>query len=207
MVIVLRYEAMGFVCLPRLRVRRKGVGRCRVRDREGVPRGWSRLRTPLPADARSGCAEVGVGRVVLAGVDGTDSGRAALLAAAGEAAADGSRLVALHVRRSPLPMEYLAWEAHAFGAQWRDELELEAWLQCTVILGDLALDWEYAVADGSPVQALCSCALARSARAVYVGARIRSGWGARLHRCPADELQRRCPCTVRVVRFRTTPRD
>ncbi len=145
----------------------------------------------------------GMGGVVVAGVDGTDSGRVALRAAACEAVADGSRLVALHVRPGPLPMEHLAWEAHALGVQWRDELELEAWLQCTVLLADLGVDWEYSVTDGDPVRALGSCATEHSANAVYVGSRIRSRWAARLHRCPALELERHCPSTVRVVRFRS----
>jgi nucleotide-binding universal stress UspA family protein len=143
------------------------------------------------------------GEVVVAGVDGTDSGAAALRAAACEAAAVDSRLIALHVRRTPSPWEYLAWEAQSFGAQWRDELELEAWLQCAVLLGELGVEWDYVVTDGDPVRALGSCAIARSAGAVYVGARIRSRWAARLHRCPALELAERCPCPVRVVRFRT----
>jgi nucleotide-binding universal stress UspA family protein len=141
--------------------------------------------------------------VVLAGVDGTDSGRAALRAAARDALEGGSRVVALHVRPGPLPMEYLAWEAHALGAQWREELELEAWLQCAVTLGELGVDWDYAVTDGDPVRALGSCAGERAARAVYVGSRIRSRWAARLHRCLALELERHCPRTVHVVRFRS----
>jgi nucleotide-binding universal stress UspA family protein len=141
------------------------------------------------------------GRVVLAGVDGTDSGRAALRTAAQAAANAGVPLVALHVRRSPRPLELLAWETYPFAEQWRDELELEAWLQCTLMLADLPVEWEYAVADGEPAPVLRAYAAERSAGAVYVGARVRTGWAARLHRCPALELERRCPCVVRVVRF------
>jgi nucleotide-binding universal stress UspA family protein len=144
---------------------------------------------------------VAYGGVVLAGVDGTDSGRTALRTAAREAARTGLPLVALHVRRSARPLELLAWETYPLAEQWRDELELEAWLQCTLLLADLPVEWEYAVADGDPVQALRACAAQRSAYAVYVGARVRTRWAARLHRCPALELQRRCPCAVRVVRF------
>jgi nucleotide-binding universal stress UspA family protein len=149
-------------------------GRCRVRS--------------LP-----GRTEMRGGGVVLAGVDGTDSGRAALQNAAGEAVSAGLRLVALHVRRSPRPLELMAYV--------RDELELEAWPQCTLVLADLRVEWEYAVVDGDPAQALCSYAADRSACAVYVGSRIRTRWAARLHRCPAFELQRRSSCRVRVVRF------
>lgn len=156
---------------------------------------------PCDADDRA------PGGVVVVGVDGTPSGHAALSTAAREAVTAGFRLVALHVRRDPLPIEYLAWEAHSFGPQWRDELELEAWLQCTALLGRLGLDWEYVVTDGEPVRELSSAALARSARMVYVGARIRSGWSARLHRCPALMLQRRRTCPVRVVRFDAADRD
>lgn len=145
--------------------------------------------------------------VVVAGVDGTPSGHAALSTAAREAVTAGVRLIALHVRRGPMPIEYLTFEANSFAAQWRDELELEAWLQCTAMLGRLSLDWEYVVTDGEPARALSSAALKRSARMVYVGARIRSGWSARLHRCPALELQRRCPCPVRVVRFEVASSD
>ncbi len=143
----------------------------------------------------------GIGGVVVAGVDGTESGREALRAAAHEAAGNDALLVALHVRRGPLPMEYLAWESQAYSVQWRDELELEAWLHCTVLLADMGVDWEYVVADGDPAEAIGTCAAARSAGAVYVGARIRTRWAARLHRCPAVLLERRCPCAVRVVRF------
>jgi nucleotide-binding universal stress UspA family protein len=141
------------------------------------------------------------GGVVLAGVDGTDSGRAALQTAAAEAVSAGLRLVALHVRRSPRPLELMAWETYPMAEQWRDELELDAWLQCTLVLADLPVEWEYAVVDGDPAQALRSYADKRSACAVYVGSRIRTRWAARLHRCPAVELQRRSPCRVRVVRF------
>ena len=144
---------------------------------------------------------MGIGGVVVAGVDGTESGREALRAAAREAASGDSLLVALHVRRGPLPMEYLAWETQAYSSQWRDELELEAWLQCTVLLADHEVKWEYVVADGDPAEALGSCAEARAAESVYVGARIRTRWSARLHRCPALVLERRCPSAVRVVRF------
>jgi len=139
--------------------------------------------------------------VVLAGVDGTDSGRAALQTAAGEAVSCGLPLVALHVRRSPRPLELMAWETYPLAEQWRDELELEAWLQCTLLLAELPLEWEYAVALGDPAHVLRSYATDRSARAVYVGSRIRTRWAARLHRCPALDLQRRSPCAVRVVRF------
>jgi nucleotide-binding universal stress UspA family protein len=143
--------------------------------------------------------------VVVAGVDGTDSGRAALQTAAGEAAAAGLRLVALHVRRPPGPLELMAWETYPMAEQWRDELELEAWLQCTFVLADLPVEWEYVVVDGDPAHALRTCAAERSAHAVYVGSRIRTRWAARLHRCPALELQRRSPCRVRVVRFPDLP--
>jgi nucleotide-binding universal stress UspA family protein len=139
--------------------------------------------------------------VVLAGVDGTDSGRAALQTAAGEAVSCGLPLVALHVRRSPRPLELMAWETYPLAEQWRDELELEAWLQCTLLLADLSLEWEFTVVDGDPAHALRSCASDRGAQAVYVGSRIRTRWAARLHRCPALDLQRRSPCAVRVVRF------
>ncbi|GAB2803163.1 hypothetical protein GCM10027176_04930 [Actinoallomurus bryophytorum] len=145
------------------------------------------------------------GGVVLAGVDGTDSGRAALRTAADEAVAGGLRLVALHVRRVPRPLELMAWEAYPFAEQWRDELELEAWLQCTLLLTELPVEWEYTVVDGDPVHALRSCAAARSACVVYVGSRIRTRWAARLHRCPAAELERCSPCRVRVVRFPDLP--
>jgi nucleotide-binding universal stress UspA family protein len=145
------------------------------------------------------------GGVVLAGVDGTDSGRAALETAAAEAVSGGLRLVALHVRRSPRPLELMAWETYPLAEEWRDELELEAWLQCTLVLAGLPLEWEYAVVDGEPARALRAYAENRSAEAVFVGARIRTGWAARLHRCPALELQRHAPCRVRVVRFPDVP--
>lgn len=143
--------------------------------------------------------------MVLAGVDGTESGRAALRIAAGDALADGLGLVALHVRRSPRPLELMAWETYPLAEQWRDDLELEAWLQCTLLLSDLPVPWEYAVVDGDPARALRAYAADRSARAVYVGSRIRSRWSARLHRCPALDLERHSPCRVRVVRFLDVP--
>lgn len=164
-------------------------------------------RVPAPRSApavesvTAPAGRAGTGGVVLAGVDGTDSGQAALRVAAADALSGGLRLVALHVRREPLLMEHLAWEVYPLAVQWRDELELEAWLQCTLVLGGLGVDWEYVVADGRPVQALRAEAVARSARSVYVGARIRTRWAARLHRCPALELERSCPRAVRVVPF------
>jgi nucleotide-binding universal stress UspA family protein len=145
------------------------------------------------------------GGVLLAGVDGTDSGRMALRTAAHEAVSSGLRLVALHVRRSPRPLELMAWETYPLAEQWRDELELEAWLQCTLLLAELPVEWEYAVVDGDPAQALRSYATERSAQAVFVGSRIRTRWAARLHRCPALDLKRRSPCQVRVVRFPDVP--
>jgi nucleotide-binding universal stress UspA family protein len=145
------------------------------------------------------------GGVVVAGVDGTDSGHAALRTAAAEAVSGRLRLVALHVRRSPRPLELLAWETYPLAEQWRDELELEAWLQCTLLLADLPVEWEYAVVDGEPAQALRSCAANRGAGGIFVGSRIRTRWAARLHRCPALELQRRSSCQVRVVRVPDVP--
>jgi nucleotide-binding universal stress UspA family protein len=144
---------------------------------------------------------VSTGGVVLVGVDGTNSGQAALQVAAQQAAEHGFRLVAVHVRRDPLPIECLGWATDPFGPQWRDVLELEAWLHCTLLLGDLPLDWEFVVADGKPAETLRAHAMGRAARAVYVGTRIRTRWAARLHHCPASDLARRCPCAVRVVQF------
>lgn len=158
--------------------------------------GRCRVPTSLP-----GRTEVRSRGVVLAGVDGTGSGRAALRTAAAEAVSCDLRLVALHVRRSPRPLELMAWETYPLAEHWRDELELEAWLQCTLLLSELPVDWEYMVVDGDPAPALRAYAAARTTHAVYVGSRIRTGWAARLHRCPALELARRSPCQVRVVRF------
>lgn len=144
------------------------------------------------------------GETVVVGVDGTWSGRAALQAAATYAARHGTTLRAVHVRRGPLPGECLGWGAdlfdpYLFDPSWRDALELEAWLGCTLVLDDLMLEWEFVVAEGRPAEALREHA--HGACAVYVGARIRSRWAARLHRCTAMELTRRCPCPVRVIRF------
>ncbi|GAA4604251.1 hypothetical protein GCM10023195_14420 [Actinoallomurus liliacearum] len=142
------------------------------------------------------------GETVLVGVDGGDSGRAALRAAAAHAAEGGVRLRAVHVRPGPLPGECFGWPAmDLYDTSWRDALELDAWLCCTLLLGGRSLEWEFVVTEGRPAEALRERALLDTACAVYVGARVRSRWAARLHRCTAMDLARDCPCPVRVINF------
>ncbi|GAA0360444.1 universal stress protein [Actinoallomurus spadix] len=142
------------------------------------------------------------GETVLVGVDGGDSGRAALRAAAAYAARDRVRLRAVHVRPGPLPGEWLGWPSmELYDTAWRDALELDAWLCCTLLLGGQGLDWEFVATEGRPADALRERVRLDAACAVYVGARVRSRWAARLHRCTAVDLARRCACPVRVIRF------
>lgn len=153
---------------------------------------------PISGDTRSSHAN---GTVVV-GVDGTSSGLAALTEAARDAAETHARVVCVHVRAEPMLAEMMvlmAPYATAVVSEWRDALELEAWLHCVQVVEPRGVDWEFQVAYGRPADALSEIAAARRASAVYVGARRRGGWARRLHRCPALELARSSSCPVRLV--------
>ncbi|MEV5410170.1 universal stress protein [Thermopolyspora sp. NPDC052614] len=153
---------------------------------------------PISGDTGSSYAD---GTVVV-GVDGTSSGLAALTEAVADAVETHARVVCVHVRAEPMfaeMMVMMAPYAAAIANEWRDALELEAWLQCAQVVEPHGLKWDFQVSLGRPAEALDEIAAARHASAIYVGARRRGGWARRLHRCPALELARSCHCPVRLV--------
>ncbi|GGM60738.1 hypothetical protein GCM10010106_03230 [Thermopolyspora flexuosa] len=146
--------------------------------------------------------------IVVVGVDGTSSGLAALTEAAGDAVDTQARLLCVHVRAEPMLAEMMvlmAPYATAVVSEWRDALELEAWLHCVQVAEPRGLNWEFLVANGRPADALAEIAMASRASAVYVGTRRRGGWARRLHRCPALELARSACCPVRLVAHTANP--
>ncbi len=155
---------------------------------------------PQPSDREAPIS--GAEPTVVVGVDGTSSGVAALVEAARDASCTRARVVCVHVRAEPQLAEMMVMMApYATGvlSEWRDALELEAWLNCLQIVEAGGLDWDFEVASGRPAECLSEAAAARRASAVYVGARRRAGWASRFHRCPARELVRSCACPVRLI--------
>jgi nucleotide-binding universal stress UspA family protein len=139
---------------------------------------------------------------VVVGVDGTASGLAALTEAARDAADTHAHIVCVHVRAEPAfaeMMVMMAPYATTVLSEWRDALELDAWLNCLQVLEVRGLDWDFEVASGRPAECLGEAAAARHASAVYVGARERCGLARWFHRCPALELARSCRCPVRLI--------
>ncbi|MEV5751612.1 universal stress protein [Actinoallomurus sp. NPDC052308] len=128
------------------------------------------------------------------GVDGSDSGRAALCQAAGEATRAGARVLCVHVRCQPSVGEMAALVAPGAALasrDCRDLLEMQAWLDCVQILDPLDCPWEFQVVMGRPDKSLREVMMARHGDALFVGQSPRTGWWARLfHRCPARRLAR-----------------
>jgi nucleotide-binding universal stress UspA family protein len=128
------------------------------------------------------------------GVDGSDSGRAALCQAAHEAVRTGARLLCVHVRCQLSLGELtalIAPGAALLSRDCRDLLEMQAWLDAVQILDPLLLPWEFHVTWGRPDKSLREVTMARHGDALFVGQSPRAGrWSRLFHRCPARRLAR-----------------
>ncbi|MCO5997207.1 universal stress protein [Actinoallomurus rhizosphaericola] len=128
------------------------------------------------------------------GVDGSDSGRAALCQAADEAGQADARILCVHVRCQPSIGEMAALVAPGAALasrDCRDLIEMQAWLDCVQILDPLPCPWEFQVVMGRPDKILREVTMARHGDALFVGQSPRTGRWARLfHRCPARRLAR-----------------
>lgn len=146
-------------------------------------------------------------RRIMVGVDGSPAGRAALLAARTEAAADGLGVIAVHVRRGLSPVEALgATFAGAAGGCWldcRDDGELTAWLDCVQTLETAGLRWQFLVREGEPARALRAVAEEYPVRSIHLAARPRPWWARGFHHCPARALESYAGCPVHVAAYST----
>ena len=128
------------------------------------------------------------------GVDGSDSGRAALSQAADEAAGTDARILCVHVRPQPSLCELTALVAPGaalISRDCRDLMEMQAWLDSVQILDPTGLPWEFAVLTGRPDKRLREVTIARHGDALFVGQSLRPGrWSRLFHRCPARRLAR-----------------
>ncbi|GAA4624380.1 hypothetical protein GCM10023196_024280 [Actinoallomurus vinaceus] len=128
------------------------------------------------------------------GVDGSDSGRAALCQAADEAARADADILCVHVRPQPSLGELTALVAPGaalISRDCRDLMEMQAWLDSVQILDPTGRAWEFAVVSGRPEKRLREMTIARHGDALFVGQSVRSGrWSRWFHRCPARRLAR-----------------
>jgi nucleotide-binding universal stress UspA family protein len=140
------------------------------------------------------------------GVDGSDSGRAALAQAAEEAARTDAHLLCVHVRPQPSIGELAALVAPGaalLSRDCRDLMEIQAWLDAVQILDPVARSWDFQVVMGRPDKRLREITMARHGDALFVGQSHRTGRWARLfHRCPARRLARAREYPVHLA---TTP--
>jgi nucleotide-binding universal stress UspA family protein len=159
-----------------------------------VPRGRPSTRCgprPLPA-GRQGKTRT----VVVAGVDGTRSGRVALLVAAEHAAALGADLVGVHVRPA-LPWLWSASpELIARAPQWQQDVEAVAFFDTAAAAERVGVGWFFALAEGDVATSLRREAENRVAALVVVAARAEHRGR---HRCPARRLAETCERPVIVV--------
>jgi nucleotide-binding universal stress UspA family protein len=135
----------------------------------------------------------------IVGVDGTDSGLAALRAAAGRAAEADARLLCVHVRALPGMWEmtaFIAPGAVAISRECRDRREVDAWLQCVQTLDPTGRPWRFTVVSGRPDRSLAKVAAAEHGDALFVGQLPRGAWSRWFHRCPARRLARSGVCPV-----------
>ena len=138
----------------------------------------------------------------IVGVDGSDSGLAALRQAAQDAVQSNAKILCVHVRPDPSMGELVACltpGALVIGRECRDIMELEAWLQCVQTLEPLARPWDFRVVSGRPDRCLRQVAAADGGDALFVGQMPRAGWSRWFHRCPARKLIRSRVCPVRLV--------
>ena len=135
----------------------------------------------------------------IVGVDGTDSGLAALREAADQAAEADARILCVHVRSLPGMCEmtaFLAPGAVAISRECRDSREIDAWLQCVQTLDPTGLPWRFKVVSGRPDRCLAQVARAEHGDALFVGQLPRASWSRWFHRCPARRLARSGVCPV-----------
>jgi len=155
----------------------------------GVERGGA-----LPAGWRAG--------PVVAGVDGSDSGRLALRAAADAAGCLGAAVVAVHVDHWPpwwMWLSGLSGVAVALTPPEVSETEAAAFLDAAQILGSGGLAWRFLVRTGDPATELERAAREVGAVLLVVGRRSHSRVRGRLHHCPAERLAHRPGLAVRVA--------
>jgi nucleotide-binding universal stress UspA family protein len=137
--------------------------------------------------------------VVLAGVDGTRSGRLALGVAAERAASLGAHLVGVHVTPAlPLLCSITASpELLAMAPQLRLDLEADAFLDTAVAAERAGVDWSFVLAaEGDVAKSLRREAKDRDAALVVVAARAEHRG---FHRCPARRLAQACDRPVVVA--------
>ena len=135
-------------------------------------------------------------RVVLVGVDGTESGRAALALAAAQAAAMKAQLIGLHV---PPPLPLLGGVSADMVARlpaWREEVEADAFFDTAAAADGAGVPWTFQVESGSVPTVLRrqATSLVASLVVVATGARHRGP-----HRCPARRLAASCEQPVLVA--------
>jgi nucleotide-binding universal stress UspA family protein len=142
----------------------------------------------------------------IVGVDGSDSGRAALCQAADEAVRTGAHVLCVHVRAELSLGELTALVAPGaalISRDCRDLLEMQAWLDSVQILDPVVPSWEFEVTVGRPDKGLREVTMARHGDALFVGHSPRARWWSRLfHRCPARRLARAREYPVHLA---TTP--
>jgi nucleotide-binding universal stress UspA family protein len=140
------------------------------------------------------------------GVDGSDSGRAALYQAADEACEADARILWVHVRCQPTLGEMAALVAPGaalISRDCRDLMEMQAWLDCVQILDPLPCAWEFEVVRGRPDRLLREVTMSRHGDALFVGQLHRTGrWARFFHRCPARRLAHAREYSVHLA---TTP--
>ncbi|SDF71296.1 universal stress protein [Klenkia brasiliensis] len=114
-------------------------------------------------------------RVVLVGVDGSDTSLRAAAYAAGLARRQHSRLVVVHVRAGTTPLAGLVPGSAAVARDTAGEIADE--VQALVVRGaaHIGIPVEYVAADGDPVTEITRVADALLADAVVVGASQQAG--------------------------------
>jgi hypothetical protein len=137
---------------------------------------------------------------VVVAVDGSPVGRDVLASAAVFAAAVSAPVITIHVRTRPTMIECLGMGSVYVDAarlpDWRDEVELDAWLDCVSVLGPTTLNWRFVLAHGDVVRAIRQFSEQAGAIAVFLGTRAHAH---SLHRCPARALARASGSTVHLV--------
>lgn len=144
----------------------------------------------------------------IVGVDGSESGLAALRRAADEAEEAGARVLCVHVRRySGLAdlAAYLTAAGAVISRECHDLVEIQAWTQCVQVLDPRCLSWDFRVVTGRPAQCLGRIAATEHGDALFVGRLPRRLWSRWLHRCPAQKLARSHVCPVHIPSVLSAP--
>ncbi|HEY0814603.1 MAG TPA: universal stress protein [Pseudonocardia sp.] len=138
---------------------------------------------------------------VVVAVDGSPTGRAVLACAMAFADTVCAPVVAIHVRMRPTMIECLGMGSIYVDSDrlpdWRDELELDAWLDCVSVLGPTPVNWRFVAAQGDVVRTIKQFSEQVGATAVFLGTRAQGH--SSLHRCPARALARVSGSTVHLV--------